>query len=316
MIERGYKMKAEQIIQETKRDILEQIRDKLKDIDTETEVYFHDIVSEEIDSNTPTDRQTCLNLIDLSNPEHFDEGLIDKSSLDRMLITMSYCSLEENLFNDDLIQELQNELNNEKISKRKAKELIIKIDEHLETEKKRKIFQIKDTAGQIFINTNFSINSLKERFKHKPPKDNFKHLKPSQFMDLSDSIKILSSNKNLNQNAIVITEKKRDVEKKVYEFRVYLMEKDKDIDIRNFFKLKTISKETGFNLSPRAYIEQTTEEYEKEKSKGETNYQTTFKDIDTFIYFIEYMANKLTEISISGNKKTTESKIKVVEVEN
>lgn len=36
-------MKAETIIKETKKDVLEMIADKLKQTDEPTEVYFHDI---------------------------------------------------------------------------------------------------------------------------------------------------------------------------------------------------------------------------------------------------------------------------------
>ena len=300
-------MKAETIIKETKKGILEQIKDKLENIDKPTEIYFHDIVTEEIDSNTPTDRQICLSLIDLADTGSFDGGLIDNSSIDRTLITSAYCSIEQVLFNDDFIQELQDNLNNETIDKKKAEEILNKINKVLKEEFKTIFPKIKDTATQVFIKTSFSINSLTKE-------DFIKYgLIDKQVIDLSDSIKILTSNKAINKNAIVITEKKRDVEKKIYEFRVYLMEKDKGIDIRNFLKLQTISAETGFNLSPSAYIEQTTEQYEEEKKFNKKSYLSEFKDKTLFIKTLVTMTNKLTEISINDLPKIPFSKVVSIE---
>lgn len=289
-------MKAEELIKETKKELLEKIKDKLE-VTTETEeIYFHDIITEIIDSNTPQDRNECTSLIDLANEEHFDSGLIDNSSLDRTLITMAYCSLEQNLFNDDFIQELQTDLNNEKISKAKAKKIISKINKVLSEENQGfKPRRIKDNNTQVFIKTSFSVNSLTKE-------DFIKYgLSDKQLMDLSDSIKILTSNKKVNQNAIVITENKRNVKDKIYTLRVYLMDKDKDLDIRNFLKLKNISEETGFNLSPSAYIEQTTEKYEEDKRSFKKNYLSEFKDKTLFIKTIVTMANQLTELSIKDN---------------
>jgi len=286
------KQKAEQILKDVKIGVLEQIKDKLMDCNDD-EVYFYDIIHNEIDAQTPTNRKTCIDLIDLSDTSLFDSGLIDNSSLDRTLITSAYCSIEQNLFNDDFIQELQNDLNNEKIGKKKAKELIKKIDEKLiSLGYKFKKLVYEDNSTQIFINTSFSVGSLtKEDFKKYGLLD-------KQVLDLSDSIKILTSNKEINQNALIIEEKRRDVEKHKYLFRVYLMQKDKNLDIRNLFKLQTISEETGFNLSPLAYIEQTTEQYEKDKLTGKKAYLSSFKDKTSFIKQIVKISNKLTERTI------------------
>lgn len=106
--------------------------------------------------------------------------------------------------------------------------------------------------------------------------------------------------KNINQNSLVIEEKKRDINNKVYLFRVYLMDKDKDIDIRNLFKLDCISEETGFNLSPSAYIKQTTKKYEEDKRNPfiKKNYLTSFNDKTRFIKQIVKIANELTKRTI------------------
>jgi len=82
------------------------------------------------------------------------------------------------------------------------------------------------------------------------------------------------------------------------KFRLYLMEKDKDLDIRNLLKLECISEETGFNLSPSAYLEQTTEQYENDKRTGKRQYLYNFKTKELLINQIVRMANKLTEKSI------------------
>lgn len=281
-------MKAEQIIKETKKNILESIKDKLENIKDKGEIYFHDIISEEIDLNTPQDRKTQLSLIDLSKTEYFDSGLIDNSSLERTLITSAYCSIEQNIFNDSFIQELQNDLNNEEINLNKAKEILIKINKVLKEEFKTIFPRIKDNNTQVFIKIKFKEDLTREDF--------LKYgLIDKQVLDLSDSIKILTSNKKINQNAIIINKKPKEI------LRVYLMDKNKDLDIRNFFKLRCISEDTGFNLSPSAYIEQTTEQYEQDKELFKKNYLSEFKNKDSFIKIIVEMANKLTLISIKEN---------------
>jgi hypothetical protein len=294
---------AKNTIKETKRNILESIKDKLENLKEKKEIYFHDIVTEEIDTNTPQDRQECLNLIDLSNPENFDKGLIDNSSLERTLITMAYCSLEENIYNDDFIQELQDDLNNEEISLTRAKEILKKINKVLNEEVKTFFPKNKDNSTQVFITTSFKEDLTREDF--------LKYgLLDKQVLDLTNDIKILTSNKAVNQNAIIINKKTKGV------YRVYLMEKDKDIDIRNFLKFNSISKETGYNLLPSAYIEQTTEQYENDKLSLRKSYLNQFKDKDIFIKIIVTMSNKLTEISINGLPKKEELKTKIVEVKN
>lgn len=284
--------KAENLLKDCKYFILEQIRNKLIDYDG-LEIYFHDIVSQEIDTITPQDRKTCIDLIDLADTQYFDSGLIDNSNLDRTLITSAYCSIEQNIFNDDFIQHLQNKLNNEVLSAEDAEELLNEVEAELK-EMGYKIHKPKyeDNATQIFINTNFSVNSLTKE-------DFIKYgLLKEQLIDLSDSIKILTSNKSVNQNAIVIEERKRDIEKKKYLLRVYLMDKDKNIDIRNLFKLQSISEDTGFNLSPSAYIEQSTEQYEEDKKINLKNYLYSFKDKTQFIKQIVQISSKLTELTL------------------
>jgi hypothetical protein len=225
-----------------------------------------------------------MKLIEQADTQYFDEGLIDKSSWERQLITMAYCSIEQSIFNDDFIQELQSLLNNEIINENQSKKIIDKIDNELSKYKWSQI-TYEDTDTQIFIDVGFDLNF--DDFKESINK-NWLHEK--QIIDLSNAIKILTSNKEINQNAIVIESLKS--KKKL---RIYLMNKDKDIDIRNLFKLDCISADTGYNLSPSAYIEMTTEQYEKEKKLNSYPYLQSFKKKEDFIKQIVKIAHKLTE---------------------
>lgn len=298
--------KSESIIKNTKAEILNSLKSSLQVI-TETgkdgEVYFHDVISNAIDTNTPQDRKVCLDLIDKADSSLFDTGLIDNGSIDRVLITSAYCSIEQILFNDDFIQELQTALNNETINRKQAERIIKKIERHQE-EQGLKSVSYGDNSTQIFLKTSFNISI--EDFKPYVDKG---FLTPSQLINLSDSVKVLTSNKDINQNAVVIEEKSRNFEKTPAEFilRVYLMQKNKEIDIRNFFKLECISAETGFNLSPSAYIEQTTEQYEQDKLIHKYNYLKHFKKKEEFIKQIVRISQKLTALSMGEKMKTKNS---------
>jgi len=280
-------------IKETKKAVLESLKQELKEIETEEEIYFHDIIHNEVDCNTPVYKNDCFRLLSETDTDlnFIDKGVLDFSDLNRLFITLSYEVIHQELFNDDFIQYLQQELNNEVINKKKAIEIIYKIEKEQKREGfKRVIYE--DNENQIFLRTPFNVSV--EDFKTYVDKG---VLKKEQLINLSDAVKILTSNKSLNQNALVIEDKKRDFEKGNYLLRVYLMEKDKDLDIRNLFKLESISEETGFNLSPSAYIEQTTEQYEKDKP-FKKNYLSEFKSKSQFIKHIVKTANKLTERTI------------------
>lgn len=281
--------KEQDIILNTKIAILESLNSELENLEEDKNIYFHDVVTSEIDAQTPTDRSLCLKLIDLSDSSYFDEGLIDRSSLDRTLITMAYCSIQDNLFNDDFIHELQDLLNNEVIDKTQAKEIIKKIDEELKRIKpKTNISRYEDNKQQIFLKCNFDLKDLK--FNEFSKRGFTKRQLP--LFD-EKSIKVLTSNKSINQNALVLEQKPKGI------IRVYLMEQDKDLDIRNLFKLRSISEETGFNLSPSAYIEKTTEQYEEDKKNNplKKDYLFSFKKPDDLINQIVYITSRLIEKS-------------------
>jgi len=111
--------------------ILDSIQYELRGIDKNEskEIYFHDIVSQEVDNSISyqTRSENMKVIDDTNNEEYADEGLIDNSSLDRMIQTMAYCCLEQELFNDDFMQELQTKLNNETILYEQVQDLLIKI---------------------------------------------------------------------------------------------------------------------------------------------------------------------------------------------
>jgi len=265
---------SKEIVDNTKVAILEGIEYKLKEIEGSEEIYFHDIVSENVDANCPQDRMEALDLIDYTgNEEYADPGIIDHSSIDRVLVTTAYECLHQEIFNDDFFQYLQDELNNEEVDRDKASEILNKISEYKRDKGYSKVEYV-DNANQIWIK-NVGVLS-KDDFLPPAFSDN-------QVIDLSGStIKIFTSNKTINQNAIVLENTDRD------EFRVYLMDKDKGLDIRDLFKWTPKSiQEGGGRLDPKLYIH------------GEL--KKKFESKKEFIYLINQMANKLTEISMKEN---------------
>lgn len=237
-------MKPEEIINNTKNEICEEIKEKLENIekDGQEEIYFHDIITECVDSNTPQDRRDGLALIDLTNNEqHIDEGIIDHTSIDRMIITTAYECLHQEIFDDNFFQTLQDLLNNETIDFKNATLIIPKINKYMFDKGFKKVTHENNKAC-VWIKKNFplSIEDFKEPSFNK-----------AQLVNLSeDSIKILTSNKKINQNAIVLEHADRN------EFRIYIVDPDKDLDMRELFKVKetSIGEHNGYNLSPEAYI--------------------------------------------------------------
>lgn len=240
----------QEIINNTKAEILENLKDKLEEISKgeEQEIDFHDIVTNSVDSNTPQDTLEAIKFAEYTGNEHYaDEGILDKSSINRFAVTMAYECLNQEVFNDDFIQELEDKLNNENVGYKKAQEIIKEIESELS---KYGEVEHKDTETQIYINKTFDLS-----------KDDFKqpYFSKGQILDLSDnSIKIFTNNKEVNKNAIVLENVNKN------PFRVYLMGKDKDLDVRNLFSKK---------------------EYNNKKE---------------FISVINLMANNLVEKSIKG----------------
>ena len=102
-------------VKECYEAILESIKYELEEMvtDKEThEVYLNDIVSENVDNIIAgNDRESNMQIIDdTGNEQYVDNGIIDNSNLDRMIMTMAYGCLEQEIYNDGLLQKISNEL--------------------------------------------------------------------------------------------------------------------------------------------------------------------------------------------------------------
>lgn len=183
---------------------------------------IQDIVFDEVDSFVSGfDRQECLAWIDFCNNEQWvDKGVIDTSSIDRILLTTAFECIRMKVFDDDLINDLQEY----ELTKEKRDEFLKRISERLGEENEYTLGE--DTDTQIFIKTEFELKAddFKEPFFAK-----------EQIVELGGgNIKILNNplDDEINRNAIVI-EKKRDG-----IYRIYLMDKSDEIDIREYFDKK------------------------------------------------------------------------------
>lgn len=263
----------EEILNNTKADLLTNLKEELNNIKDSQEIYFHDIVSNSIDCNSPTDTHDAIKLIEyLGEEEYADEGVLDKSSINRFCVTMAYECLSNALFNDDFIQYLQNELNNETVTENKANIIIKKIDDEL---KKYDKVQYIENDSQVYITLDFKLSEKDfiEPFFNK-----------KQIINLSDnSIKIMCSNdrEHINKNAIVLDQMNKK------PFRFYLMDRTARLDlrqlIRDLHKNTLTIKENNYSLNPKDYIEGVDVRH--------------FKKKDAFIYLLNQMSNKLIELS-------------------
>jgi len=122
------------------------------------------------------------------------------------------------------------------MTEKQRDEFIKRINETIGT---HKTTEKKHNEIQIWIKTSFDIKP--EDFKEP-------YFTKEQLVDLHDGIKIMTHNakktEDVNRNAIVLENTHKQ------PFRIYLMDKDKDIDIRDFFKYRSI-KEGEYNLHPR-----------------------------------------------------------------
>jgi len=272
------KMKPQEIIDNTKAEILINLREKLSEMDKDgyKEIYFSDIVTEAVDCNTPTDRMEAMALIDeTGNEKYVDEGIIDTSCLDRMIITTAYECLYQEIFNDSFFcNDLQDAADNQKLSFEEAQDIIKLIDEKLPGY--GEVVHVNN-ENHLWIEIESIINGDDTKvsiadFQRYFPSQN---LKTGQIMELGgNSIKIFTSNNEINKNAMVLENIDKD------EFRVYLMNKDKDLDIRKLFlhKPKTIQ-EGNYDLRPETYID--------------GNLKTRFDTKDEFLQKIYEIANYL-----------------------
>ena len=93
-------------VNEAREQLLDRLSEELSSIEKDEvrEIYFHDIVHEVVDDLiSANDRTQNIAVIDdTNNEDEVDQGLIDNSSLDKMIATVAYGCLEVELFNDDL----------------------------------------------------------------------------------------------------------------------------------------------------------------------------------------------------------------------
>lgn len=263
---------VEQQFENLKKDILVVLRDKLVEVDGfpfdfNTNV-LHDTITDEVDSlSSGITRMESLEWIDFCGNEKFiDKGIVDGSSIDRTLVTTAFECIRQKLFDDEqLIMDMQVY----DLTKRKRDRFVSLIDERIG---KYEHSEGKDNSRQIWVTVDFDL-TIKD---FKPPV-----FVEAQIIDLHDSVKILTSNTNINQNAIVLEH--ITVGK---PFRVYLMEKDNDVDILEFFKYTPSIKENDYSLDVKDYVD------------GKVRKQ--FSDKKRFIWVLNQMANKLTGKSMES----------------
>ena len=267
------KKKIDEQFEDLKKDILVRLREALNEL-SEYDFPFdfnsnciHEIIHEEVDAFvTGFTREDCISWIDFcDNEKYVDKRVIDTSSIDRTLITTAFECIRMKLFDDDLFFELQ---------------------EYAMTEEKKNAFirRINDRIGdatysggednetQIFVELDFDLH-----------RDDFPtpYFAENQVIELGGGmIKIFTNNYEINRNAIVI----EPTVAVANTYRIYLMEKDMDIDIRNFFKYTPSIKEMGYRLSPQLYVD------------GVLKKQFSEEEKSIFIYMINQMANTLTTI--------------------
>ena len=265
------KNEIEKKFESLKTNILLRAKEELKALNSDDFPFdfnsncIHEIIHEEVDAFvTGFTREDCISWIDFcDNEKYVDKGVIDTSSIDRTLITTAFECIRMKLFDDDLFFELQ---------------------EYAMTEEKKNAFirRINDRIGdatysggednetQIFVELDFDLH-----------RDDFPtpYFAENQVIELAGkSLKIFTNNYEINRNAIVIEHVTGNT------YRIYLMEKDDDIDIRDFFKYTPSIKETNYKLIPQLYVDGQLRKHFKEEDKKE------------FIYYINQMANRLTEI--------------------
>jgi hypothetical protein len=276
------KVTPKSILNNIKRGILEEIKSKIDEVKGAEEIYFHDIVHGVIDRNTPTNIKLCSEIIaDFDMEEsHIDEGLIDKSSTSRIMITTAYVVLENELFKDDFfVDYLQNKLNNEVVTRGEGFKIVEEIDDYIKEHKLNpQTFEDNDVQIHIIVGEEIKIDDFKEPFFNK-----------TQMIDLHDGIKILANNHETNKNAVVL--EKLGKTKEGFRYRVYLMDKSKDINIKDLmiqYAENTIGSHNGYNLDPRTYIDSPC---------------THFPDKKKLIYTLNQMVNGEEGLIVLGDKE-------------
>jgi len=116
--------------------IVDEMKEKLQSIANEdeinNEIYYHDIVHQNVDDSISSMRRTVqMDLIEeTGNESDVDKGILNTDSLSEFIATMAYGCMEVELYNTDIMQFLQQKLNNEKLSKEQAQEILEELKEY------------------------------------------------------------------------------------------------------------------------------------------------------------------------------------------
>lgn len=269
----------EKEFEDFKKDVLLRLKEELENVDSFPHDFnsynLHDTIHEEVDSFvTGFTRKDSIAWIDFcDNEDYIDKGVVDESNIERMLITTAFECIRQKLFDTE---ELFFDLQEYELTESKRDKFIERINE---ITGKHKTTAKNHNESQIWITTNFDIEpeDFKEPFFAK-----------AQIVDLHNGIKIMTHNakdmKEINRNAIVLENTHKQ------PFRVYLMDKDKNIDIRDFFKFRSI-KEGDYNLHPSFYVKGRNEPIKD----GLYPFKTDFKEKKDLIFFLNRMMVELNQ---------------------
>lgn len=130
-------MSYNETVKDCLHSVLDLIKDEFENIekDDSERIDIHEIIHQEVDNaiagNSRKENEAVID--DTNNEEYVDKGLIDNSSLDRMIETTAYGCLEQEIWNNDLMQEIQKSFyGSDLIDYETAQELIEKIKDELE----------------------------------------------------------------------------------------------------------------------------------------------------------------------------------------
>lgn len=251
--------------EDLKKTILGTLKDELEKVDEFPHDFnsdgMHDTVHTEVDSwACGIDRNEAMEFIDYCDNESYIESeLINHSTLEKTLVTMAFECVRMKLFDDDLFQELQEY----ELTEEKRDNFVSQIEEIVGKHKPERI----DSDSQIWVKLKFDLE--RDMF----PLEGFPE---SQVLDMHDGFKVFANNKEVNRNAIVIEKPSAPGELS----RIYLMQKDKDIDIREFFNRRPLSiAENDYSLRMSDYIDGIKRE--------------EFDNPEEFVWYINQMANEL-----------------------
>lgn len=214
-------MNSEEIVKNTKNMILTEWLNELREIKTvnEKDIAVYGIIRESINANIPHDDVKNFELIKyLDNCDNIRFGDMEEYNLSEFLLTLNLECFRKSITYDVFFMDLIERIFLRKINYDEAIELIEKIEKYKNDNDMGDVKYI-DNERQIYIPFSFDFDAKDFENSRFPKK---------RVIGDHDSIKIFTS--NFNQNAIVVKKVNKNL------MRVYLIEKDPDLDIREFFK--------------------------------------------------------------------------------